>query len=94
MYALPKGNDSAGAGDVNFRAGMALIHRGQHQHQAQELTSGQRVDLVRLALSRRMTGLSMPFKGLVNYCSLMDTVHPVVYKHIYLDLRTVQHVCI
>lgn len=36
MYALPKGNESAGAGDVVFHAGMAVIHRGQHQHQAQD----------------------------------------------------------
>eukprot|EP00434_Breviolum_minutum_P027964 symbB.v1.2.024742.t2/scaffold2365.1/size83366/10 len=46
MYQLPKGNESAGAGDVVFRSGMALIHRGQHQHQAQELLSGQRVNMV------------------------------------------------
>ena len=46
MYALPKGNASAGAGDLVFHAGMALIHRGQHQHQAQQLLSGQRVNLV------------------------------------------------
>jgi len=46
MYQLPKGNESAGAGDVVFHSGMAVIHRGQHQHQAQQLLSGQRVNLV------------------------------------------------
>ena len=46
MYQLPKGNESAGDGDVIFHSGMAVIHRGQHQHQAQQLLSGQRVNLV------------------------------------------------
>lgn len=40
MYRLPKGKDSAGAGEIQFHSGMAVIHRGQHQHQAQELVHG------------------------------------------------------
>ncbi|CAJ1345832.1 unnamed protein product [Effrenium voratum] len=52
MYALPKGNASAGAGDIVFRPGMALIHRGQHQHQALELLSGQRVNIVMWLFAR------------------------------------------
>jgi len=45
MYALP-GNASAGAGDVEFQPGLAIIHRGQHKHQALRLISGERTNLV------------------------------------------------
>ncbi|CAE7632081.1 unnamed protein product, partial [Symbiodinium microadriaticum] len=44
IYALPKGNASAGSGDVNFRPGQVLIHRGQHKHQALPLLTGQRTE--------------------------------------------------
>ncbi|CAE7371319.1 ICU11 [Symbiodinium sp. CCMP2456] len=46
IYALPKGNASAGSGDVNFRPGQVLIHRGQHKHQALPLLAGQRSNLI------------------------------------------------
>ncbi|CAE7358438.1 ICU11 [Symbiodinium natans] len=46
IYALPKGNASAGSGDVNFQPGQVLLHRGQHKHQALPLLSGQRANLI------------------------------------------------
>lgn len=46
IYRLPKGNESAGAGDVDFETGMVILHRGQHKHQALRLESGERTNLV------------------------------------------------
>jgi len=43
---LPRGNESAGAGDVEFSPGMAVIHRGQHKHQALPLLSGERTNVI------------------------------------------------
>lgn len=46
IYALPKKNDSAGAGDVQFQPGLAVLHRGQHKHQALPLLSGMRTNVI------------------------------------------------
>lgn len=46
LYRLPKGNESAGAGDVRFHTGMTIMHRGQHKHQALPLEGGERTNLV------------------------------------------------
>eukprot|EP00931_Biecheleriopsis_adriatica_P092832 TRINITY_DN66602_c0_g1_i1.p1 TRINITY_DN66602_c0_g1~~TRINITY_DN66602_c0_g1_i1.p1 ORF type:complete len:332 (+),score=78.41 TRINITY_DN66602_c0_g1_i1:70-1065(+) len=46
FYALPRGNASAGAGDVGFRPGLAVLHRGQHKHQALPLISGERSNAI------------------------------------------------
>eukprot|EP00405_Crypthecodinium_cohnii_P010655 CAMPEP_0206438056 /NCGR_PEP_ID=MMETSP0324_2-20121206/11395_1 /ASSEMBLY_ACC=CAM_ASM_000836 /TAXON_ID=2866 /ORGANISM="Crypthecodinium cohnii, Strain Seligo" /LENGTH=340 /DNA_ID=CAMNT_0053905427 /DNA_START=157 /DNA_END=1179 /DNA_ORIENTATION=- len=35
-----------GSGDVNMTPGLALIHRGQHKHQALQLLTGRRTNLV------------------------------------------------
>ena len=31
---------------MSFEAGIAIIHRGQHRHEATRLTSGERINLV------------------------------------------------
>merc|ERR1719265_2624180 len=46
IYRLPEGNESAGGGDLQFRTGMAVLHRGQHKHQALQLESGERTNLI------------------------------------------------
>lgn len=46
FYALPKGNASAGFGDLVFRPGLAVLHRGQHKHQALPLAEGERSNMV------------------------------------------------
>lgn len=46
LYALPKGNNSAGSGNVAFRPGLTLIHRGQHKHQAMPLLAGVRTNAI------------------------------------------------
>lgn len=47
MYALPRGNNvSAGAGDMDFEPGLAIMHRGQHKHQALPLLSGERTNVI------------------------------------------------
>merc|ERR1712187_349253 len=46
LYTLGNGNSSAGAGEVHFKPGMAILHRGQHQHQALPLAGGVRTNLV------------------------------------------------
>lgn len=43
---LPHGNASAGSGDVEFYPGMAVIHRGQHKHQALSLQAGERTNVI------------------------------------------------
>ncbi|CAK0894116.1 unnamed protein product, partial [Prorocentrum cordatum] len=43
IYALPR---PASKGNVTFRPGMAVIHRGQHHHRALRLRSGMRTNVV------------------------------------------------
>jgi len=45
-YALPHGNESAGGGDIKFSTGMAVMHRGQHKHQALPLRMGERTNVI------------------------------------------------
>ncbi|CAE8596174.1 unnamed protein product [Polarella glacialis] len=44
--ALPRGNASAGSGDLSFRPGLAVLHRGQHKHQALPLVDGVRTNAI------------------------------------------------
>jgi len=46
IYALPKDGAGAGAGDVEFRPGLAVLHRGQHKHQALPLSDGERTNVI------------------------------------------------
>jgi len=46
IYALPRGTATPGGGDVEVHQGLALIHRGQHKHQAMQLLTGMRVSLI------------------------------------------------
>lgn len=46
ITTLPRGNESAGAGDIEFTPGMAVIHRGQHKHQAMPLLAGERTNVI------------------------------------------------
>lgn len=46
LTALPRGNESAGPGDIEFLPGMAVMHRGQHKHQALPLHEGERTNVI------------------------------------------------
>lgn len=40
------GREQAGTGDIVFSPGMAVLHRGQHKHQALPLLGGQRTNVI------------------------------------------------
>uniref|UniRef100_A0A7S4RQF4 Fe2OG dioxygenase domain-containing protein n=2 Tax=Alexandrium monilatum TaxID=311494 RepID=A0A7S4RQF4_9DINO len=61
IYALPRGNASAGAGDVEFSPGLALFHRGQHKHQALPLLSGERTNVIIWLFGRDGVVRAAPF---------------------------------
>eukprot|EP00928_Gymnodinium_smaydae_P090516 TRINITY_DN74302_c0_g1_i1.p1 TRINITY_DN74302_c0_g1~~TRINITY_DN74302_c0_g1_i1.p1 ORF type:complete len:334 (+),score=44.90 TRINITY_DN74302_c0_g1_i1:76-1077(+) len=46
IYALPRGSNSAGGGLLNFQPGLAVLHRGQHKHQALPLLDGVRTNVI------------------------------------------------
>lgn len=51
----------AGSGNVTFTPGMAVIHRGQHKHQALPLLEGERLNLIIWLMGRHGTVRIKPY---------------------------------
>jgi len=59
LYALPSA--SAGAGEVAFEPGLAIFHRGQHKHQALQLLSGERTNIIIWLFAKHGVVRVMPY---------------------------------
>merc|ERR1712032_29248 len=61
LYALP--STSAGAGEVVFEPGLAVFHRGQHKHQALQLLSGERTNVIIWLFAKHGVVRVMPYRS-------------------------------
>jgi len=59
LYALPSA--AAGAGEVTFEPGLAVFHRGQHKHQALQLLSGERTNVIIWLFAKHGVVRVMPY---------------------------------
>lgn len=62
MYSLPPGSAAGGAGNVTFRPGLVVLHRGQHKHQALPLLSGERTNIILWLFARHGVVRVAPYK--------------------------------